>query len=608
MTASDEKGHSSSHEPDSQAILLFVRTRLKLISNPFDLPDHDENHQNDHDKPSVHDDDHDPDPFLKFIKRPAASTAELFYDLWFVANLTVFATVHPITEFNTLISFIAFFLLLWITWFVTTVFYTRFGLDGVVERFALGCHLAVMLGFAILGVCFDEDKFVTPVIKAVSLFLMVSRIVLTAQYGVVLWHARHHKRSRKSLSVAVVVHLVPAIMFMVASILTDDNKHRSFLAIWFVVGLCEMMSVVIHSTVSRTLSFEGTHFNERLNLLTLIVIGEGVIILTKNMSKLVQYTFLKDVHTSWSPPLIGTLLCSASILYISFHLYFDWMHHHNHLNLVCQAFWTILHLPFHAILVLMAEGSTQWGVWWRALEAFSEISDKMEESVKNNLSSQSSKQVALSLYNEASRTMNLYGIDTTELNKYTYGVNASLARMSRLPNTFWTGTENVDEAHAEAFIDSFLGVTRPVLNSVLKAFTLNDEHALQKEGDTTSWHDAKDEVDSMIAKRLHLVFVYLFVCSSLVLVILMFMHILSKRKGWTPFNIIRAVIVFAVAGALGAVAAVKTNVDDPANFVRTPWPLPTVTLCYFFIMVLSHVPHPTAGFLLGKEAEHEPIV
>lgn len=35
---------------------------------------------------------------------------QLFYDLWFVANLTVFATVHPITTLGSLVSFVGFFL------------------------------------------------------------------------------------------------------------------------------------------------------------------------------------------------------------------------------------------------------------------------------------------------------------------------------------------------------------------------------------------------------------------------------------------------------------------------------------------------------------------
>src|SRR5438034_528318 len=52
-------------------------------------------------------------------------------------------------------------------------------------------------------------------------------------------------------------------------------------AIWWVVMLCEAVSIIAISSIWRILSFKKTHIVERMGLLTLIVIGEGAIGVTK---------------------------------------------------------------------------------------------------------------------------------------------------------------------------------------------------------------------------------------------------------------------------------------------------------------------------------------
>jgi hypothetical protein len=55
---------------------------------------------------------------------------------------------------------------LWNTWFITTVHDARFIQDGILPRLARACHLAVMIGFAIVGSAFDKDDLIRPIIKA----------------------------------------------------------------------------------------------------------------------------------------------------------------------------------------------------------------------------------------------------------------------------------------------------------------------------------------------------------------------------------------------------------------------------------------------------------
>lgn len=105
---------------------------------------------------------------------------------------------------------------------------------------------------------------------------MFSRLILACQYGMVLFHTRHHRRTRMALTIAIWLHLLPALAYLIAGLAVKAHPDNHITLIWYIVGLMEMLSLIIHAMFSKTLSFEGTHFNERLNLLTLIILGEGM--------------------------------------------------------------------------------------------------------------------------------------------------------------------------------------------------------------------------------------------------------------------------------------------------------------------------------------------
>jgi hypothetical protein len=93
---------------------------------------------------------------LPAFERHEESTAiELFYDLFFVANLTTFSSIHEINDANTLKSYIGFFCILWFTWCLTSLYDIRFITDSLVARVTKGAHLGVMVGLAISGPKFD---------------------------------------------------------------------------------------------------------------------------------------------------------------------------------------------------------------------------------------------------------------------------------------------------------------------------------------------------------------------------------------------------------------------------------------------------------------------
>jgi len=84
----------------------------------------------------------------QFHRHAEATNAELFYDLFFVANLTVFTGVHEVTDKSTLAQYIGFFCVLWFTWYQVGLYDVRFSMDSLFERVAKALQFDVMIGFA----------------------------------------------------------------------------------------------------------------------------------------------------------------------------------------------------------------------------------------------------------------------------------------------------------------------------------------------------------------------------------------------------------------------------------------------------------------------------
>jgi hypothetical protein len=61
-----------------------------------------------------------------FREHHESSTVELFFDLFFVANLASFTANHEIVDANSLKNYVGFFTLLWFTWLQYSLFDVRF--------------------------------------------------------------------------------------------------------------------------------------------------------------------------------------------------------------------------------------------------------------------------------------------------------------------------------------------------------------------------------------------------------------------------------------------------------------------------------------------------
>ena len=88
------------------------------------------------------------------------------------------------------------------------------------------------------------------------------------------------------LMFAIYAVAMGAFAGMTPAFKTEEQTHRLVYLVWYVVMVLEAVAVVTISCAWRMLSFKKTHLMERMSLLTIIVIGEGAIGVTKTVSRL----------------------------------------------------------------------------------------------------------------------------------------------------------------------------------------------------------------------------------------------------------------------------------------------------------------------------------
>jgi hypothetical protein len=148
----------------------------------------------------------------EFKRYEEATNIELFYDLFFVANLTTFTDAHDINEVAALKAYAGFFCILWFLWAQVSLFDVRFVQDSILERIGKACQFGVMVGLAIVGPDFDPSRQEQDVFRTLALILMVSRIVLGFQYMVVLREVWYYKNTKMPLFLLVTANFIAAFI------------------------------------------------------------------------------------------------------------------------------------------------------------------------------------------------------------------------------------------------------------------------------------------------------------------------------------------------------------------------------------------------------------
>lgn len=159
---------------------------------------------------------------------------------------------------------------------------------------------------------------------------------------------------------------------MSAAFLVGAEVDNIIVLLWAVVMLLEGTSTIVISSFWRMLSFKATHLVERMGLLTLIVIGEGAIGVTKTVSKLMGKS------DTLEPVATGQVISIILMLLFLWALYFD-NQPHGHYGTIKQQIWSVLHFPFHLAIVGVAEGAQQIAQTRLIIYNISKLTSAIEE-------------------------------------------------------------------------------------------------------------------------------------------------------------------------------------------------------------------------------------
>lgn len=202
-----------------------------------------------------------------------------------------------------------------------TLFDIRFANDSIFERICKGFQLAAMVGFASAGSRFSTNISGENIwaFRSLSILLAGSRFMLAIQYTINIYLIRE-KMPNSVRGMYMIVGVLAACGFAYLGVsMTDhiaihgiyliDSPKQLFFTFgttephvwtaWFPLFLGESLGVMGISSRTPRLGLEDTHLNVRMGLLTLIIIGEGVISVTRIVNKMVApggWTMWSFVH------------------------------------------------------------------------------------------------------------------------------------------------------------------------------------------------------------------------------------------------------------------------------------------------------------------------
>ncbi|EER27019.1 hypothetical protein D8B26_002647 [Coccidioides posadasii str. Silveira] len=503
---------------------------------------------------------HHEEPVLR--KRHAATAMELFFDLFFVANLGSFTSTHDINTVQNLKSYIGYITILWFYWFQTVLFDLRFHSDSILSRIFTGMHLGVMTGFAVLAPNFDTtDPLNHPRrFRNMGLLLMVSRLVLVLQYAIVAWYIRGYKKTLSAKIMTTGILFASAMVFLALAVTTQMRRGRYAYLGWYIVPAIEALAMVSISSIWKVLSFKGTPIVERFGGMTLIVLGEGTVGMTKAVTSIAKGTSYPTASS------IILITCYIIILYFMYMIYFD-QTDENRFGYIRQQIWAIFHFPLHMSILITSEGS-------RAFVLYSVAKGIYETAFKHSNASKVSETTS-------------QVVDTLKL--IVHNLRARLRNTQDVPDLNYiynniTAIENL-EADSEKLGDLIAEFTGRLFIWIMRSFGI--DATPQK---STSQKDS--EQLAKLTDKLFLVFRFFFIAAGLVLIFMAVLHWFSKsHKSRGEVLSIITTTTIGIGLSLTSIMALYDEQDGESAFyyyLNSGWIVPTVTLAYALVVAIDN--------------------
>lgn len=400
--------------------------------------------------------------------------------------------------------------------------------------------------------------------QTLTLILMASRLILGGQYLVILWWTKDYKKARLPLMVHVGTMFTTAMIFLGLYFSFPGKNGNRIPDVWYVMIGFEALVILFVSGRAKFLSLRRTCLVERLGLLTLIILGEGIIGLTAS---------LKNVRTSngFPPDVIGNIICAVVIIYFLWMLYFDQVETER-VGTLRQQIWTMVHFPFHVCVILVVEGQTQLSTWRKVLDLTGPYYAEL---------------IAANSTLQVNETFNALYDKFYESEIPKPNITQWLADLDAVILTNGTATEEASAAASDAVVQ--------ILSSGFSYIAQNFGTEVPKEAKKTG--DKAEELNA-IYNVFTTVYLYFFIGAGVALILLAALFWLGKRrKSRGEYLSIGLRGLVGLGLALLSAMYVSLDKDESKrqdrylNYFGSAWMLPTVVFAYGLGKPTEHPEH-----------------
>ncbi|TWU72745.1 hypothetical protein ED733_001886 [Metarhizium rileyi] len=525
--------------------------------------------------------------------------------------------------------------LLWLNWFLVAAYDVRFVTDSI---FARALQLGVLVGFAVVAPIFDPSNQEAQTMRTMSLILMFSRAVLAVEYASTLWHVRQYKKSRVPLYINICVNIVALLIYLGVTFRFLDNKRTRVYMTWYFISGAEAIITLVISYLWTVMSFTETHLIKRLTLITVMILGDGLVNIAKEVVTIVQ------TPKAWDSLTIGLITAGVATIYFVFLIYFDWLRSSFYLPPVRQLIWTSLHLPFHLSLVLFMQAFTQYIIWSKVMSVLNQLTDNYFGGVVGDSSPQTNITSAKIGQYFKNKTDDFFSQYPAKMTETLQTVELAINNITSLPNDLWPTLEkfgNSGNASAlsettEDAVTTFLLSTQSIIasmtNNLFQAFgidvakdVIRPTHNITR--GNISAETFQNKVTNKTWRRYRIVFAYGYISAGVCLLLMALLSVISRPTRWKPWPIIRLIVLVILALGTGLTSILwftsppeeaveeEGDVGEDACFryISTPWVLLTIFLVYTVVLVLTHIggngeTFKRAGtFLSRKKQSYVPV-
>ncbi|KAH7312803.1 bacterial low temperature requirement A protein-domain-containing protein [Rhexocercosporidium sp. MPI-PUGE-AT-0058] len=545
---------------------------------------------------------------LRYHEHEDARNIELFFDLFFVAIFSTFTKNHEINSLQALSSYAVYFGVIWASWLQVCLYDVRFGFDSISERCTKAVQMVMFIGFASASGCLQlgpdapiKKKAALSGFESLNMLMIISRALFSLQYlGAFFLVGRKHKPAKVPLliisSMYAFVSAIYALLFKF--VLLDNGKEESFYGYYAIIAV-ELATMSLVAYRYECVSFKDTHLHKRLMVLTLMILGEGIIVCAFSFAKI-------SSKSGWSPNSFGQALCVILSIYFIYCLYFgnSGIELAREFKAAKQQIYTMLHLPFHLSLALTLEGLRTWTIIANVQYNFKKVGGYLDKAIGETpnvyrLSELSAAQ-GTKIVSVVNKTIIDFGFDDTDSWPL---MQTALTKL----NLAW-------QDDAATIAAPVLGDSPQTKNSVLKfyweeliALVQNEQFAANSlaipevqlkaaKGSGTAEMAAYFEVFKMI-------FIYFFTSTALVMILLSVFRRMSigpmDRYDTIMINV--RIVMGLMLGLLGLMGLMNSKIN---SYIDSGVLLPTFIFVLIFVVSLEK---GLTVFAIKTTTRHIPI-